>query len=715
MNLRAVILTMTLCAGCAAVAQSGESPAKRTIVANIDAAQTATPVSKYVFGMFIEHIGKTMYGPLWAEMLDDRKFYFPITSTDTEPANQLRRGFPGMELRKWRPVGPDADVMMDKEKPFVGEQSPLIELDAATPHGIRQTGLALVKGKEYVGRIWLRGTPGSKVKVALTWGADSKDRLTFSVPALSVNYMKYALHFTASADVSDAALEIVGTGSGSFHIGAVSLMPADNIEGFRPDTIALLRQIQSGFWRFGGNYTSNYSWYEAVGDPDRRPPDWDYAWNQMQTNDIGPDEFAEFCKLIGVEPYISVNAGLGDAHSAAQEVEYMNGAASTPMGALRAKNGHPAPYHVRFWNIGNEPWGSWQIGRTDLKYFMLKHNEFAKGMRKVDPSIILIASGEMLEDGQVPGALRSKYVGNLAGAYGSDFDWTGGFLKDCWGNFDGIAEHWYARPGQRYNVEKAKSLPADKPNDDAFDKIDQTTLEYARYPANIVRSKAEEWHGYQQRFPAMLQKKTFLSIDEYAYFGGNFGRAADLKLALAYGMLFNEMLRHSDSLTMAAHTMGTSTLDFNRTASTLNTLGLVFKMYSTHFPGSIPVEVLGNSPQPTPKYPPAPDQPKVNSGSPTYPLDVFAALSSDHKFLAVAVVNATDAPQSLDLRVAGVHLLGPTTLWQLTGKSLDAADRVGQTPQVNIQQTALDNASHALSVAPISVNIYRFAVSTTAQ
>ena len=97
-------------------------------------------------------------------------------------------------------------------------------------------------------------------------------------------------------------------------------MPADNIHGFRPDTIALLRQIKSGFWRFGGNYTSNYTWYDAIGDPDKRPPDMDFAWNQMQPNDLGPDEFAEFCTLIGVEPYISVNAGFGDAHSAAEEV-----------------------------------------------------------------------------------------------------------------------------------------------------------------------------------------------------------------------------------------------------------------------------------------------------------------------------------------------------------------------------------------------------------
>ena len=711
MYIRNAILTLAVSAGvlaAGAVASAQTSTPAAPIVATLDTTHPATPVSDFVFGMFIEHIGKTMYGPLWAEMLDDRKFYFPIP--DNESATSARRGFPGMTMRHWHPVGPAASIAMDSVKPFVGEQSPEISLDGATPHGIEQSGLALVKGKSYTGHIWLRGTAGSKVKISLSGSDASQETTLLTLSALSPAYTRYAFHFTAPDNATNATFQIVGTGKGSFHIGAVSLMPADNIDGFRPDTIALLRQIHSGFWRFGGNYTSNYSWYDAVGDRDHRPSDWDYAWNQMQTNDIGPDEFAEFCKLIGVVPYISVNAGLGDSHSAAQEVEYMNGAATTPMGAWRARNGHPAPYGIRYWNIGNEPWGSWQIGRTDLKYFMQKHNDFAKAMRQVDPTITLIASGEMLEDGQVPGALRTKYVGNLAGAYGSDFDWTGRFLKDCWGNFDGIAEHWYARPGERYNVEKAKNLPADKPNDDAFDKIQQTTLEYARYPANIVLSKAEEWEGYQQRFPAMLQKKTFLSIDEYAYFGGNFRRGADLKQALAYSMLFNEMLRHTDFLTMAAHTMGTSTLDFNQTASTLNTLGLVFKMFSNNFPGSIPVAVSGNSQQPAPQYPPAPDQPRVSSGSPTYPLDVFAALSRDRKYLVVSVVNATDKPQQLNLELTGMRLSGPSTLFQLTGSSLDAVDRVGQAPQATVKQSTVSESPRSLTIAPISINIYRFPV-----
>jgi alpha-N-arabinofuranosidase len=526
--------------------QNTETQSPTPIVATIDAQQAAPPVSKYIFGGFIEHIGSTMYSSLWAEMLDDRKFYFPIAGPEPE-ANTPQAGF-RMRLRKWHPVGTDAVVVMDKDHPYVGDHSPRIELDASIPHGIHQSGLALLKGKKYTGRIVIRGTPGAHGKLALIWGSGKNDRQEVNLSTLPVAYKTYPFSFTSQADSSDATLEITGTGSGNIHLGAVSLMPADNVDGFRPDTTALLRSIKMGFWRFGGNYTSNYIWYDAIGDRDKRPPDWDHAWNAMQSNDLGMDEFMTLCNLIGVEPYISVNAGLGDSHSAAEQVEYMNGSVTTRMGALRAKNGHPEPYHVKFWNIGNEPWGSWQIGRTDTKYFIIKHNEFAKAMRKVDPSIVLIASGLFLEDGTLHGETRVKYAGNLKPLFGTDEDWTGSFLAHSWGNFDGIAEHWYAQGGRHYDLEKAKSLAPTASNDDAYVKVDQSLLEYARYPANIVRIKAEEWQGYQQRFPAMLDKKTFLSIDEWAYFGGGFGRSVNLKLALAYGMVFNEMFRHSDSL-----------------------------------------------------------------------------------------------------------------------------------------------------------------------
>jgi alpha-N-arabinofuranosidase len=692
-------------------AMAAPQAAPQRLTVTINAQQTAAPVSKYEFGMFIEHIGPLIYRSLWSELLDDRKFYFPISSKEPQPPGRAQGGPPRNPLHRWRPVGSDEVVMMDTSQPFVGDQSPRIQLDSSNLHGILQSGFALVKGKQYTGRIYLRATPGSRIQVSLIWGKEPNDRQTIPFTASSDSYRKFPLAFTSRADTTDGALEIAGTGSGNFHIGTVSLMPADNVQGFRPDTIALLRQLHSGFWRLpGGNFLSGWSWYDSVGDIDKRPPMFDHAWNAMQTNDVGLDEFMTLCKLIDVEPYITVNAGFGDAHSAAEEVEYINGSAGTRLGALRARNGHPEPYHVRFWNIGNEPWGTFQLGYTELKYYVLKHNEFAKAMRKVDPSITLIASGEMLEDMSLKGEMRAKYAGNLKPLFGTDVDWTGGLLAHCWGNFDGIAEHWYAQPGRHFDLERARNLPPDAPSDNAYVKVEQTPLEYARYAANVVHRKAEEWQGYQRRFPAMLDKKIFLSIDEYAYFGGGFNRGVNLKLALAYGLLFNEMLRHTDFLKMSAHTMGVSTLDYNGTGAALNTTGLLFKLYGESFVGSIPVALSGNSPQPAPKYPVGGDQPQTNSGSPTYPLDMIAALSADRKFLTLAVVNATESEAKVNLETAGARLAGPSSLWQMTGKDLDAANRVGEPPQVAVKEIPIGDASGTLSVAPISINIYRFPV-----
>jgi alpha-L-arabinofuranosidase len=695
--------------------QSRNESAPQPIAVSIDVQQTSEPVSKYEFGMFIEHIGALIYRSLWSEMLDDRKFYFPINSQPEKPSG--RPGFPGMQLRKWRPVGPDSGVTMDKDRPFVGNESPRIDLDSSTPHGIRQSGLALVMGKKYIGRVWLRGTPGAKVKISLIWGEGEHDRQTVSIAALSSTYRKFPLSFSSSTNSANATLEIAGTGSGSIHIGTVSLMPADNIDGFRPDTTALLHQLHSGMWRLpGGNFLSDWNWYDGIGDPDKRPPTFDYAWNAMQPNDVGLDEFMTLCRLIGTEPYITVNAGFGDAHSAGEEVEYMNGAVTTRLGALRARNGHPEPYHVQYWDIGNEPYGVWQLGRTDLKYYVLKHNEFAQAMRSADPSITLLASGNMPLAMDLTGEMRAHDADNLKAVEGTPVDWTGGLLKDSWGNFAGITQHWYAQPGRHFDVQKAKNLPLDAPTDAGYDKVEQTTLEYARYPANIVHLYQQTWRRYQERFPAMGTNHIFLSIDEYAYFGGGFSRAPDLKLALAYGMIFNEMLRHTGFLKMSAHTMGVSTLDYTPTAATLNTTGLMFKLYGSHFvAGSIPVALTGNSPQPAPQYAAGGDQPETNSGSPTWPLDMFAALTPDRKFLMVSVVNATDKEQGFDLSVAGGRVSGPSTLWQLTGENLEASDRAGQAPQVVVKQSPASDDSHSLTVGPISVSVYQFPVAEKGQ
>ena len=688
--------------------QAQIDPHPSPLVATVDATQVKEPISKYMYGMFIEHIGNLINHSLWSEMLDDRKFYFPIDSKpEAQPAGAANAIRQRMQYKKWRPVGPSESITMDSTHAFVGEHSPEIKLAGATPHGIQQSGLVVRKGKSYLGRIYLAGAPAAKVKVNLVWGAGAQDRQEITIPTLHSQYAKFPLKFTARADSDDARLEIVGTGSGPFHIGAISLMPADNLHGFRPDTIAVLRQLNSGFWRLpGGNFLSDYDWHVGIGDPDKRPPTWDYAWNAMQPNDVGMDELMDMCKLLGVEPYITVNAGLGGAESAAEEVEYINGSTSTRMGALRARNGHPEPYHVKYWNVGNEPYGFWEIGWTPLRYWVIKHRDFVKAMRAVDPSITILASGAMPDEMTVTGNARMA-TGKVIGEFGTDADWTGGLFSKCWGTFDGVTEHWYARSGTRFDLDIGQHDPytggTTMPPRYGYVPVKQSLIEWARVPSNRVRVKAEEWAHYQELYPEIKNKKIFLSIDEWAYTG----TPTDLKLALSYAMVLQEMFRHTDFMKMSAFTMGVSTINFNATESSFNTTGLMFKLYRDYF-GTLPVEVTGNSPQPAPKWPVGGEQPATNPGSPTYPLDISAAFTSDRKFLTVAIVNPTEEPQSLTLNIKGVQTIKQAKVWEMSGTTPDAANVLGKAPEVQVTEKAVPASTERLSVLPVSISLYQF-------
>jgi alpha-N-arabinofuranosidase len=129
-------------------------------------------------------------------------------------------------------------------------------------------------------------------------------------------------------------------------------------------------------------------------------------------------------------------------------------------------------------------------------------------------------------------------------------------------------------------------------------------------------------------------------------------------------------------------------------------------MYSNAFPGSVPVVVGGNAPQPEPKYTVGGDQPRQNSGSPTYPLDVYAALSHDRKTLNVAVVNATESAQTLDLELTGAHAAGSAKLLRLEGSGLSAANKVGKPAELAVKETTASEPMTATTVPPTSVSIF---------
>ncbi len=653
----------------------------------IDAAKMQRPISRYEYGMFVEPIGRAVDRSLWAEMLDDRKFYFPILP-EGQDAPSRPSPFTGPD-RRWRPMGPAESVVMDTAAPYTGDHSPRIMLAGSDARGISQSGLSVVAGKAYTGRIVADVPQGVHLTATLVWGDGPADRQNISIAAGGKGWKTVPLSFKPSANTDKATLEISATGEGSFRVGAVSLMPADNVEGWRADAIAQLKTLHSGMWRLpGGNFLSNWDWHDAIGPRDARPPMFDHAWSAVQANDIGMDDWMTLTRLIGVDPYVTVNAGLGDANSAAEEVEYLNGPATSYWGGQRARNGHPAPYGIKYWNIGNEPYGDWQIGKTKLDYYAMKHEDFARRMKKADPSITLIMSGAMPDQRKWPGVDKeNSNLDSIQPKFGTELDWTGGMLAKDSDWFDGVTEHWYDTAEQRPDAAR-----------------DDELIEFARQPSNNVLMKAKEWDIYRAKYPVIDKKDMFLAIDEYAYFPA----PPTLKLSLAYSMVLQEMLRHTDAIRMSAFTMGPSTLDETPTEATLNSTGLVFKLYGDHFgEGVIPVSVTGDTPWPAPKYPVGLDHPQVVAGSSTWPVDIIAALSPDRKKLIIGAVNATFEDRPLQLSLGALQV-GAGTAYRLAGASLDAANKVGQTPGVTIVSNPAAIVNGSLTVPATSTVIYEF-------
>jgi len=636
-------------------------------------------------------------------MLVDRKFFYPVAAVAPTPPPAIGNAagnprFENIPKRWWAPVGGDSVVTMDRKAPYTGDQSPAVRLSPTEPHGLRQSGILVRLKNTYTGRIIIAAPPGTLVKVALIWDNGSKSRQAITIRALGRAYRSYPLRYTADADSDNATLEITGTGTGEFHVGAVSLMPADNVDGFRPEIIAVLKQLRFGVLRFpGGNFVSSYEWRYGVGNIDKRPPIFDPVWHALQPNDVGTDEFLKLCKLLDVDPYITVNAGFGDAWSARELVEYTNGAATTPMGRWRAQNGHPAPYNVKFWGIGNEPWGDYQMGAMALPQFEIKHNLFATEMRKVDPTITLIAGGAMPD--VMEGADQARRInGQYVPDYLSPADWTGQLLLHCLPNIDMVSEHYYASGTQHTDMKLGRKVPIQPP---------LSFIELQRAAAVQVRAKYEHYQKYLELIPAFKAKPVPIAIDEWAYFLP--GKRDSYRTVPAYAWAFHEMFRHSDIFQMANLTFATATFNSNGTEAVLNPTGLLFKMYRDHF-GVIPVEVGGNSPQPKPAFPAGGDQPAVNPGSPTYPLDVSAALSSDRKILAIAVLNPSDAEQSIHLDIRGASLASTGTLWRMAPSSIDATVKAGSPPEVQVEEQSLGALPATVTLRPYSVNIYSYPV-----
>ena len=587
------------------------------------------PVNPYIYGQFIEHLGRCIYGGIWAEMLTDRKFWY----------------VPGSEESPWSVVGGDRVMRLEQTDSFVGEQTPVITpAGNRTPAGLSHGALALEAGREYVGRVVLAGETGiGDVSVSLVWGEEADQRQTVTVSGAGPGYVTTPLHFRAGAGTDSGRLEITAAGRGELSIGTTSLMPADNIEGFRADTLELLRELNAPVYRWpGGNFVSGYDWRDGIGDPDHRPPRKNPAWQGIEHNDVGLHEFLRFCELLDTEPYITVNTGLGTVESAAEEVEYCNGSTATPQGVLRAGNGHPEPFRVTWWAIGNEMYGGWQLGHMPLEEYVRKHNRVVEAMRRRDDEIIVVA----------------------VGAVGS---WSELTLRECADHMDYISEHFYVqeRPG---------------------------LLGHTAWAAERVREIAEAHREYRREIPGLVERNILIALDEWNYWYGPYlygelGVRYFLKDALGIARGLHEFTRQSDIYVMANYAQTVNVIGAIKTTPTeaaFATTGLVLTLYRNHY-GSIPVEVSGDM----------------------RPLDVVAAWTDDRSALTVAVINPTRERVRLPVTFSGFEPAGRARHWLITGPDPQAYNEPGGQMQVAITETARARFGARLQLAPMSVNLYR--------
>jgi alpha-N-arabinofuranosidase len=418
-------------------------------------------------------------------------------------------------------------------------------------------------------------------------------------------------------------------------------MPADNILGWRADTVARVKELDSPVYRWpGGNFVSGYDWKDGIGNADRRPPRKNPAWKGVESNDVGLHEYLDLMREIDAEPFVAVNTGLGDAASAAEQVQYANGPIDTPMGQLRAENGHPQPFGIEWWAIGNEMYGDWQLGHMPLSQYVEKHRTIVDAMRAEDPTVRPIAVGAVGE-------------------------WSQTMLGTAADHMELLSEHLYWQ---------------DK--DDVPAHVEQITAG--------IRRVAEAHRAYREELPSLKGKNIRIALDEWNYWYGGYeygelGTRYFLQDGLGIAAGLHEMFRNSDLFFMANYAQTVNVIGAiktTQTAAEMEPTGLALALYRHRF-GTVPVGVEGEA-----------------AG-----LDVAAAWTEDRTALTVAVVNPTQEARTIALDLRGAEATGDGMRFVLTGADKWAHNAPGRPRGVDVSQTSLTTGADRIVAPPLSVTL----------
>jgi alpha-L-arabinofuranosidase len=626
----------------------------------IDASKIENSISPLLYGQFAEFMFEDIKGGLHAELVRDRGFDEAPNALglprywERDPDD--RNDDDAMSFRwdntVFYPTHGDVNTLPTQHSLQV-----ILKYANANRRGVRQSGIPIREGLQYPGYVWLKASDfKGKVTVALERDeTDGEAYATATIENVAGDWKQYS--FTLNATKTDplAKFVLLFHGKGRLWIDQVSLLPSDANDGVRSDVEQKIAALHPAFIRWpGGNVAQDYHWKWGIGQRDQRPVWVNLSWkNEPEPSDFGTDEYIRLCRRLDAEPSITVNvAGRGaTAEEAAAWVEYANGPSSSKYGAMRASNGNSEPFHVKYWEIGNEIWGDWVRGNSDAETYARNLVLYVDKMKAVDPSIKIIACGN------------------------NDMRWNRTVLKLAGNKIDYLAIHHYYGEGE---------MKGDRNN------LRAHPLRYERFYPELSKAITELVPGHEIKL-AINEWNTGLPLpDQHSMTSGIYA-ARLLNVFERSGDLV-----HMSSVSDLVNGWTGGVIQASRNASYVTATYLVNQLYASH-PGAqrLSSKVEG----------PTFDSTLEGKAIPT--IDAVASRSADGKRIFLKVVN-TDPTQTIDttIRLSGARVANSAT-WQLVnGEELSTAndflhpDRVkSETRQINV------GASFSVTLPQHSVSV----------
>jgi len=426
--------TLAWCQSPSAYVRTQASEAHIDVFAGRHASYT---IPRTVYGTFLEDIGHSVFGGVSAEIIDNPSLEAYDASLET-----LKQSFSSADFERatrmglplpWLPLRDHEGVRYEPRWGHAANSSRYLYLMGLADRevGIRQmVYLPSERERVYTGSLFAAPAQGP-VTLGLSFRRhDFADAVLASAeihvpgessdPGSEPGWHRYdfelALPEGALAPLEPVDFAISLNGNERASIDEILLYPADAIDGLDPEIIRAAKALRSPLLRFGGNFTSGYHWRDGIGPVESRPTEINQSWGFPEYNLFGTDELMKFCDLIGAQPQICLNLGSGTAQEARDWVEYCQAGPNTPMGKLRATNGHPEPYPVAAWEMGNELWGNFQIGWSTPQLYPDRYRSFYEAIRDLVPhNTMIFANGADIDEfHDWNGALIDKDAGILS-------------------------------------------------------------------------------------------------------------------------------------------------------------------------------------------------------------------------------------------------------------------------------------------------------------